>query len=436
MVNAVGIKGCWRYTGVLGVLFLSAPISAQSLQQLDLLLGNQKHLSFAQGVHRLALGDESIAGVEVQRTQGPGHPAQLLLTPLKVGSTSLLVWHKGRKEPVTYALQVRAPVEVRQGQVPDLPAMALEQALDKVQLSGNTSVVSARRVQLKSNVVQVDVKVVELNKSLMQQAGLNVFSTAANQHGFSFGLLSAGSSSNPQWGNGGYLNVNAGSPFAQAFGLLMNFGKANIGVNWGILEGHGMARVLAEPSLTALSGQSAHFLAGGEVPVPVGQGNGATSIDYKSYGVGLTVSPTVLEDQRIVLKVAPESSELDYANAVTLQSVSVPAITTRRADTTVELGDGESFVIGGLVSQHTTSTVNRVPLLSQIPILGTLFKRQEFARKDRELVIVVTPRLVHPVAAQVKLDPWLPAADGALHESSFWQQYWGPSRLDAPGFSQ
>src|SRR5690606_5618468 len=118
-----------------------------------------------------------------------------------------------------------------------------------------------------------------------------------------------------------------------------------------------------------------------------------------SYGVGLTVSPTIWDNQRIVLKVAPESSELDYANAVTLQSVSVPALTIRKADTIVELGDGESFVIGGLVSQNTTSSINRVPFLSEIPILGMMFKRQEFSRKERELVIVVTPRLVKPITA-------------------------------------
>jgi pilus assembly protein CpaC len=180
-------------------------------------------------------------------------------------------------------------------------------------------------------------------------------------------------------------------------------------------------------------------LAGGEIPIPMSQGNGSISIEYKTYGVGLTVSPTVLDNNRIVLKVAPESSELDYANAVTLQSVAVPAITTRRADTTVELGDGESFVIGGLVSQNITSTVNRVPVLSQIPVLGTLFKRQEFTRRDRELVIVVTPRLVKPFAANVSLEDKLPGAgmDGP-QARNFWGRYLSPSGSNdtLPGFSQ
>lgn len=262
---------------------------------------------------------------------------------------------------------------------------------------------------------------------------------SANSQGFSFGVLSSGVASNPNFDAAGAVQGINGSPFSQAFGLLMNFSKANIGLNLGVLEGAGMARVLAEPSLLAISGQSANFLAGGEVPIPVSQGNGSTSIEYKSYGVGLTVSPTILENDRIVLKVAPESSELDYANAVTLQSVSVPALTIRKADTTIELGDGESFVIGGLVSQNTSSSVNRVPFLSEIPILGMLFKRQEFSRKERELVIVVTPRLVKPIARNTSLAGHLPGAD-AMHRtpSGFWSTYIGPSggSDQYPGFSQ
>ena len=161
------------------------------------------------------------------------------------------------------------------------------------------------------------------------------------------------------------------------------------------------------------------------------------AIQYKPYGIGLTVSPTVLSNDRIVLKVAPEASELDYANSVLLSGASVPSITTRRAETTVELGDGESFVIGGLVSRSTTSATDKVPLLGDIPILGVLFKRQEYSQKESELAIVVTPRLVKPLARDVNVEPLLPGRteqrDGAV---------WGPwlagglSRGVAPGFSR
>lgn len=406
----------------------------------ELLIGNQEYLDFPLGIQRMAIADDAVVNIKIERVQGAGHPARVLLTPLKAGATSLMVWEPGKAAPRAWMLQVKKAVQLKQATYSGLPEMALAQAAaSKSQGDQAAEAIDASMVTMKSNVVQVDVKVVEVNKTRLQQAGLNIFSTGANRQGFSFGVLSPTTSTNPSFGNGGALQGMLSSPFSQAFGLLMNFGKANIGLNLSMMEGNGIARVLAEPSLLAISGQSANFLAGGEVPIPVAQGNGAINIEYKTYGVGLTVSPTVLDNQRIVLKVAPESSELDYTNAVTLQSVAVPAITTRKADTTVELGDGESFVIGGLVSQSITSTVNRVPVLSQIPVLGVMFKRQEFTRKDRELVILVTPRLVKPLAAGVALDSHLPgASSGQAPVSRFWGGYLAPAGHSDhfPGFSQ
>lgn len=428
----------WRWLASIMLISFSGAASSQVMQVRDLSMGVQQHLDFPKGIQRIAIADDSVVNVALERAKGSGHPAKLLLTPQKPGSTSLMVWSEKQGEPLSWLLNVKASVQARQNQYAALTEMALKEAALQASESASGPVVNASTVVHKSNVVQVDVKVVELNKNRLQQAGLNIFSTAANSQGFSFGLLSSGVASNPSFVNGGLTGANA-SPFSQAFGMLLNFGNANISMNLGILEGSGMARVLAEPSLLAISGQSANFLAGGEVPIPVAQGNGAINIEYKSYGVGLTVSPTVLENQRIVLKVAPESSELDYANAVTLQSVAVPALTTRKADTTVELGDGESFVIGGLVSQSTTSSINRVPFLSEIPILGMMFKRQEFSRKERELVIVVTPRLVKPIAANTSLAAHLPGAAQAQQPSTgFWSSYIGPTggSDQYPGFSQ
>lgn len=417
---------------------LSSSTYAQVMEEREVVMGVQQHLDFPQGIQRIAIADDAVVNVAVERAQGAGNPARLLLTPLKPGSTSLMVWGIKEDKPRSWLLNVKPSVQIRRTKYEELTEMALQEAALKPAAGATNAAINASEVVHKSNVVQVDVKVVELNKNRLQQAGLNIFSTAANSQGFSFGLLSPGVAGNPNF-VGGALQGITSSPFSQAFGLLMNFGKANIGVNLGMLEGSGMARVLAEPSLLAISGQSANFLAGGEVPIPVAQGNGAINIEYKSYGVGLTVSPTVLDNQRIVLKVAPESSELDYANAVTLQSVSVPALTVRKADTTVELGDGESFVIGGLVSQSTNSSINRVPFLSEIPILGMMFKRQEFSRKERELVIVVTPRLVRPIAANTPLAAHMPgAAQAQQTTSNFWSKYVGPTggSDQFPGFSQ
>lgn len=424
----------------LAVLLLAVPVATlqaadtQAALERNLQVGVQQLLDIPEGLVRLAVGDDTIVGVQLQKAPGVTGAAHLMLTPLKAGTTSLMVWPKGGAAPFTYLLKVRhlAGSETAHSSLNSHAMERAGQGKDAVGMDAST-------VNLKSQVVQVDVKVVEVNKNRMQQAGLNIFSTGINSQGFRFGVMTSGAAGAADFGGSGMLAPGASSPFAEAFGLLMDFSKAGIGVNLGMLEGSGMAKVLAEPSLVAISGQSANFLAGGEIPIPMSQGNGSISIEYKTYGVGLTVSPTVLDNNRIVLKVAPESSELDYANAVTLQSVAVPAITTRRADTTVELGDGESFVIGGLVSQNITSTVNRVPLLSQIPVLGTLFKRQEFTRKDRELVIVVTPRLVKPFAANVSLDDKLPGAGlEGRPVRNFWGRYFGVSGgADMlPGFSQ
>ena len=125
---------------------------------------------------------------------------------------------------------------------------------------------------------------------------------------------------------------------------------------------------------------------------------GTTTIEYKPFGIGLTVSPTILSENRIALKVAPEASDLDFSRGITLNGATVPAIVTRRADTMVELGDGESFVIGGLVSRSTLSNLDKVPFLGDVPIIGTFFKRVNYNQEERELVIIVTPHLVRPMA--------------------------------------
>lgn len=430
----------WGMSVLMPILLWSLGSStyAQVMEEREIQMGVQQYLDFPKGIQRIAIADDAVVNLAVERSKGAGNPAKLLLTPLKPGTTSLMVWATKDDEPRSWLLNVKPSVSVRRNKYEELTEMVLNEAALQPAAGTSGAAINAATVVHKSNVVQVDVKVVELNKNRLQQAGLNIFSTAVNSQGFSFGLLSPGVAGNPNFSNGALQGVTS-SPFSQAFGLLMNFGKANIGLNLGMLEGSGMARVLAEPSLLAISGQSANFLAGGEVPIPVAQGNGAINIEYKSYGVGLTVSPTVLDNQRIVLKVAPESSELDYANAVTLQSVSVPALTVRKADTTVELGDGESFVIGGLVSQSTTSNMNRVPVLSEIPILGMMFKRQEFSRKERELVIVVTPRLVKPIAANTSLAAHMPGAGQTQQgTTSFWSRYVGPTggSDQFPGFSQ
>lgn len=420
-----------------GVSHVASARVDSAQQQLELMVGAQHELTLSQGVERIAIADDSVASVTVTRQTPTSAAARLLVLGKGPGVTTLMVWEKGRAAAKTYLVTVHRRDLKMEGKQAD---MAMHQQARAAALSAapaDAKLQDRSTVEVKSHTVQVDVKVVEFNRNVLKEAGLNIFSTRANSHGFSFGVFTPGSLKSTTFNGNGGIATEFNRPVAQAFDLLFNFGKAGIGLNVGFLEGNGLARVLAEPSLVAMSGQSASFLAGGELPIPVPQGLGTVSIEYKPFGVGLTVTPTVLANDRIALKVAPEASDLDYANALNLNSVPVPAITTRRADTTVELGDGESFVIGGLVSRTTSSNADKVPLLGDLPILGTFFKQSSYKMNEKELVIVVTPHLVKPIARGTDLNSMLPARneqrDGAVWRSIF---LGGAASDSLPGFSR
>jgi pilus assembly protein CpaC len=171
-----------------------------------------------------------------------------------------------------------------------------------------------------------------------------------------------------------------------------------------LAENDGRVHTLAEPNLTALSGETASFLAGGEFPIPMANGLSGTSIEFKQYGVSLAFTPTVLEGGRISMRVRPEVSELSNEGAIQINGFTIPSLTTRRAETTVELGSGQSFMIGGLLRNSSGNTMNKAPILGSLPIIGALFRSNAFKRNETELVIVVTPYLVRPVnASQIAL---------------------------------
>jgi pilus assembly protein CpaC len=166
------------------------------------------------------------------------------------------------------------------------------------------------------------------------------------------------------------------------------------------MKENGLLKILAEPTLITLSGKTANFLAGGEFPIPVPQsGGGVTSItiEYKPFGVGLNFTPTVLSNKKISMQVAPEVSELDFSRALTISGFVVPSLTTRRASTTIELGDGQSFAIAGLLKEEVREVISKFPLLGDIPVLGALFRSSNFQKNETELIIIVTPHLVKPI---------------------------------------
>ena len=184
-------------------------------------------------------------------------------------------------------------------------------------------------------------------------------------------------------------------------GTSLNFAGRLLGLDilsaLDLAETQGLVTTLAEPNLTALSGSTASFLAGGEVPIPISQALGTVSVEYKQYGVSLAFSPVVLSDGRISMRVRPEVSQLSEAGSVRLNGFTIPGFLTRRAETTLELGSGQSFVIGGLLSQTAQNSVEKAPFLGDIPILGALFRSTSYRKNKTELVIVVTPYLVRPV---------------------------------------
>lgn len=185
------------------------------------------------------------------------------------------------------------------------------------------------------------------------------------------------------------------------------------------LNQEGLITVLAEPNLVALSGQTASFLAGGEFPIPVSETNGAISVEFKQFGVKLDFTPTVLNDGRISLKVRPEVSQIDSSVSVTTNSITVPGVSVRRADTTVELGSGQSFAIAGLLQATTSDTVSQVPGLGAIPILGALFRSKSYTNNKTELVITVTPYLAKPVDPGVLRSPLDSLTGGIRNDAEY-----------------
>jgi pilus assembly protein CpaC len=277
-----------------------------------------------------------------------------------------------------------------------------------------TQVVSRLRTATPQQVM-LQVKIAEVSRSFVRELGVNL-SAIDTTGGFNFGLFrgTRGSATDPATG----LPINRFERIADGNWAIEGAGRLfglDIASAIDLAENNGLVTTLAEPTLTALSGETASFLAGGEFPIPVSQSLGAVTIEYKQYGVGLAFTPYVLEDGRISMRVRPEVSELSTEGSIRLNGFDVPALTTRRAETTVELGSGQSFMIGGLLRNAHTNTVDRAPWLGSLPVIGALFRSNRFRRAETELVIIVTPYLVQPVSAnQIALptDGFRTANDG------------------------
>ncbi|WP_232495839.1 type II and III secretion system protein family protein [Novosphingobium kaempferiae] len=261
-------------------------------------------------------------------------------------------------------------------------------------------------------VVAVDVQFAAVSSSTLKALGFSFAKLSGDIQGALVPSSSLNGYSFSTGGTGGTpvrpgLSVDASAPIQSAFNLFLSAPNRGIGAVLSALSSNGLSQLLAQPTLLVRSGEQASFLAGGEFPVPVPQSSGgntnAISIQYKEFGVRLSVTPYVLSESNIVLKLAPEVSELDYNNGVQLQGYVVPGIRRRSTETTVELGSGQSFVIAGLNYSNSSVTKDKVPFLGDLPVLGAFFKRQQNQKERQELIIVATPRLVEPEAVKPML---------------------------------
>jgi pilus assembly protein CpaC len=260
--------------------------------------------------------------------------------------------------------------------------------------------------------ISLHVKFAEVSRTLVREIGTNLTS-ADSTSGFKFGV-GQGRAFYPQYIPGAPLGIGAGSTPGVTSVSPVNKGTtlALAGKLFGLDilsaldlgETVGLVTSLAEPNLMALSGETAEFLAGGEYPIPISQGLGVTTIEFKKYGVSLVYTPTVLANGRISLRVRPEVSELTTDGSITTVGITIPALTVRRAETSIELGSGQSFMIAGLLRNQSQDSIAKMPGAGDLPILGSLFRSTAYRKGETELVIVVTPYLVNPVdASEIKL---------------------------------
>jgi len=406
---------------------------AGDADELQLVTGDQHVYVHAKPVKRVAVGSPDIVGITMLTSRN------IMITGKQVGVTEISIWESEK-----------AAAPARQFKV----AVSLNTALEKQRLqfskaikllpAGNQAAISGEAESLEDhalarqaidkastvpmdatlssfdNQVQIDIKVVEVSRQNMMRAG---FFLGKNSRNTTLGIGSPGNLSGVHSEGGGFILDSASGflPNASAFNFVAGNASRGLLGTLSILEANGFAYTLAEPSLTAFSGQSASFLAGGEFPVPIRAGAGGDStvtIRYKEYGVRLMLTPTVLDTNRIFLKVSPEVSEIDFSNAVQSGGVAVPGLRVRRTDTSVSLGDGESFVISGLVSRNTLQNVDKFPGLGNLPIIGAFFRSTRFDREDKELLMIVTPHLVKPIAKDAAM-PALPGGNLREYNPSF-----------------
>ena len=420
----------------------TAPATAQSVvspsQEIVLSIGRGELVNVPDSMADVFISNDEIADVQIKSQR------QLYVFGKKGGEAT--VYASNARGDVVWSANVRVGSNI--GSIDQMLGLAMPEAKINVATMGNntvlltgtvaapedaaeaqtlveafvgegTNVISRLRMATPLQ-VSLHVRIAEVSRNVARTLGVNLNSIDST-NGFKFGVAQGRPA--PEFAPGRSLGVSNGdgevidrvfNPVTGEYeeftgtnirgsgiGSTLGFAGKLLGLDIAgaldLAETEGLVTTLAQPNLTAISGETAEFLAGGEFPIPISQGLGQTSIQYKNYGVSLSYTPTVLSNGRISLRVRPEVSELSSQGAIQLNGFQVPGLTTRRAETTVELGSGQSFMIAGLLSNSAQNQIDKAPGLGDVPILGNLFRSTTWRRGESELVIVVTPYLVKPV---------------------------------------
>ncbi|HEU4870680.1 MAG TPA: type II and III secretion system protein family protein [Pyrinomonadaceae bacterium] len=376
---------------------------------INVLVGQSRVINFDRAIGRFSISNPEVAEAVMVS------PTQVLVNGKTFGQVNFIAWDKGDQKFIVFDVFVRANLSLIDSQIRALfprDDIRLSQANGSVVLSGTVgqpqsaqqadAVVQAAGFKtvnmLQSPVtdasqVQLSVRVAEVSRQKLRDLGTSWVHTGGQTGAF------------VQGGGPGTLGTSQdGTSLVTDFvGSAVNVFLFNRSLNTGsfirALKTNGALRALAEPNLIAMNGQTASFLAGGEFPVPVTQGGASNSVSvvFKEYGVRLNFKPTIIDEDHIRLELEPEVSTIDFANGVRFNGFVIPALRTRRARTGVELRDGQSFALAGLLDNNETRSISKIPMLGDIPVLGNLFKSASFQKQETELMFIITAELVKPI---------------------------------------
>src|SRR3954471_12549876 len=421
------------FAGSPGAMTAGPAAVAPEATDIDLLVGRSTILNVGSAIARVSLTVPDVADAMVTA------PTQLLVHGKAPGVISLFVWDRagGIK---TYEVNVRRDltqlVEQMRNLFPGEPISVVGSGRDVV-ISGTVSSkyvidkaadVAGGYVEKKENVVNLlkqqegvasnqvllRVRFAEVSRSALQELGVNFVANGFKNDWF--GRTTTGQFSAPDFDS----TKPGGLTFSDFLNVFLFNSKHNVGAVIKALQSKGLFESLAEPNLIASNGKEASFLAGGEYPYPIvqpGSGGNSVTIMFKEFGVRLNFTPTVLGGDLINLKVRPEVSSLDFSNAITLGGFRVPALSTRRTETEVELRDGQTFAIAGLMNNTMNSTMEKIPGIGDIPILGQLFRSKAAQKNQTELVVMITPQILRSNSPGVtatlprQAEPYLPDLD-------------------------